>query len=699
MRALHRVALGLLALAGCGAIAAAGQAAESGSSRAVAIVSSLLGDKVRISAPPSRLLEIDLEGATLSGATVAGMLTQLALEDQDDDRVLLRGVLIRNGRVRDQLTLEDLTVPFALAFSSLELGGGTVFANMTFAKKVTFTDVSWSSSFFVDRSSFLEGLSISGNSSLRPRPDAPDEAALYINKTEISRDLTISGLEVFGASQFYDNQISSALRIDRARFYGTLKIRNNKFAGLMIYRSIHLGYVSLYTNDIDRLELKGDVYLSGFDVMQNEIFDMAEIIDISLFGEQNQFALNRIGRELYFKPEFITHRSGLIMLAGNTVQGLATVAVPESRLRPAPPGLWQPLRLDLGSSAFHGKLQIRLQRETPPKKPDQPDKEPDRKADEKPETPPARAQNQDYCYRGDGAERALTTDLSAAEAARFDWDLPIGDCRFVWAGNGFHYQQWISQRRPADHVAGLLDWRFQIAGPQPSALVYMSEHLRSQGWFTDSRNIMFEAKKMDYEPSPDCNPTWNVSSSTFWGSDGCVVQSAMFDFLYTSGFGVKPEYALFFLVCTWLLGVVVYHPYVWIMRARTPGDRPIVVIPHWLDRLLERSYRRLYAAAPGSAAARARLVRCRPARPVCRRSLRGSPRRVAHTSRAGRAPRWLARCTATTRPASIRRAAFSCIRTTSPRASICGSSASMPRSRSSICTPTTSTSPRSSWCS
>lgn len=87
---------------------------------------------------------------------------------------------------------------------------------------------------------------------------------------------------------------------------------------------------------------------------------------------------------------------------------------------------------------------------------------------------------------------------------------------------------------------------------------------------------------MEYAPSPGC-----FEISQFWRSE-CVGQIALYLYLLPSGFRTSPAYGIVSLLCVWLLGVGIYYPYSWIMRARTASDRPVVSIFFWLDVLFKR---------------------------------------------------------------------------------------------------------------
>lgn len=520
-----------------------------------------------------RVLDVDLQDRAVSGERIATLLTQLALEDADSDPVLLRAIRIANGRAADELLLQDLTVPFVVIFSDIDFEAGLTFVNVNFARKVVFERISSRGKLFIDRSSFAQGLSIVGESSLALPRQGQDATSLHVNKTLVERDLLISGLLSDGLVEFYDNRIEPALRIEDAEMRKGVRIRDNNLADLLIYSSAFNDYLSIYSNEIDRLEIKNNQRLANLDLSQNEIQNMAEISDAPLTGESFQFAFNVLERELYFAPAAIADELDKVALVGNAVRGLATVAIPRSRLSTA-----NALRLDLGSSTFEGLLRIRL-------------------------SPPGNdgavraAAGETYCHRQeDQRTPAVIVDLTAVRATRFAWDLPLGDCRYLWQGSGFRYGQWVADGAERDPIRELLDWRRQISEPQSEALLYMSEHLRDLGRFTDSRNIIFEAKRTDYLPSPHCAEAWAVSSARFWDSSSCVVQRLRYWFLYTSGFGVKPEFGLYFLFWTWLLGACVYYPYSWATRAIGKQARPIVLIPQWLDAALDWSYRRLHQA-------------------------------------------------------------------------------------------------------
>ena len=124
--------------------------------------------------------------------------------------------------------------------------------------------------------------------------------------------------------------------------------------------------------------------------------------------------------------------------------------------------------------------------------------------------------------RADGVVRV---NLEAADIRTLGWHLPL-DCGYRWKGFGLKYRLW----QPHDAAAGTLSgknndgdlsplrvfraWRTTLWSHEPAPLDAMSHYLTDNGAYVQSREIMLEAKRLNYAPS--CPPDSYTVACPFW---------------------------------------------------------------------------------------------------------------------------------------------------------------------------------------
>ncbi|MEM7044329.1 MAG: hypothetical protein AAF543_16085 [Pseudomonadota bacterium] len=106
--------------------------------------------------------------------------------------------------------------------------------------------------------------------------------------------------------------------------------------------------------------------------------------------------------------------------------------------------------------------------------------------------------------------------LRATFARTLRWNLPL-TCDYRWLGYGLSYDLWIKGkfateslgRMPdvnavrADHIA-FEAWRKTLRLYEPSSLTTVSEYLAEKGEYVESREVLLEAKRLNYVPN--CPP-------------------------------------------------------------------------------------------------------------------------------------------------------------------------------------------------
>lgn len=497
----------------------------------------------------SRVLEIDFGLGAVNGEELAALIEALALAERDRDPVLFLSVNIRRGKVDTDLHLDGLDIGFRLRFDHMHFAN-VAFENITLNGQLIFNRSLWDGFLFIDNSTLEDGLRILDNSIFR---DAAK--SLHINKTRIARDLTIVSAQFFGEVWFYDNQIEPSLRIENnVTFYQGARMRDNDLGDLIILGARFHDFLSVFSNMIDRVEIKGTKHFGLVQISQNRISDALWIINNAFNHGQSltslgvQIDINTVLGELYFQPSVISYGIEHLSFAGSEVHRLASIRIPEGRTRLRS---LAPLHVDLDYGTFASLLVVGSD---------------GRSRD---------AELSTYCFENSRSEIIVSVGLTSARAARFRWPFPAS-CGFVWSGNGFVYEQWLDQAG-RDSAASLPNWRFQLSRPEPNALLKLAAYLHEQGQFTVSRQIMFEAKEFDYRPRRDCLPMLSGDQTTlrFWAEESCIRQHMLHKFLLTAGFGVKPEYSAVALALSWLVGVLVYYPYCWIVRSRgRPRENP-----------------------------------------------------------------------------------------------------------------------------
>jgi hypothetical protein len=172
-----------------------------------------------------------------------------------------------------------------------------------------------------------------------------------------------------------------------------------------------------------------------------------------------------------------------------------------------------------------------------------------------------------FCPDGDDGPVRLI-NLTNASIDILAWNFPIR-CDVQWDGTGLTYAYWgdpdlkggaAPLRTDDDFIESLKAWRFTMQEPNSEALDFMAGYLHSRGRFSDSRDLREEAKEVNYRPQ-------SLADLGSW---------VVYGLLLPTGFGVKPELALFWLFVGWLIGGAVYYGY---RRWSQSGGWPPVAEP------------------------------------------------------------------------------------------------------------------------
>jgi hypothetical protein len=172
----------------------------------------------------------------------------------------------------------------------------------------------------------------------------------------------------------------------------------------------------------------------------------------------------------------------------------------------------------------------------------------------------------------------LTIDLRDLRTDTLSWQIPksVAHC---WKGSGLRFRHWASKSdensgewRDGDYTS-LIDWASTLKDGHSEVLQHISIYLESRGKFNDARDVLRDAKEKDYEVQPRCKRLVLPIER-----DSCVRQAFVYSFLWPTGFGVKPELGIFWLIVVWLVFAALYGTYSSYWSLRT-GKKPWLLLP------------------------------------------------------------------------------------------------------------------------
>ncbi|MGI9452009.1 MAG: hypothetical protein ACR2QH_15420 [Geminicoccaceae bacterium] len=225
-----------------------------------------------------------------------------------------------------------------------------------------------------------------------------------------------------------------------------------------------------------------------------------------------------------------------------------------------------------------------------------------------------------YCGPPKTGQQPTTINFKAARIRTLRWNMPL-DCNHRWMGYGFAYDLWLpgkntlksmgrqdedhdnadaSRPQPPDDHEALMKWRFSLASYEASSLNTMSNYLAGKASYVASRNILLEAKRLNY--APDCSPDTTAPKciqqdsfrqgnlrASLWAAFAGDADSAnrntngsgdpegpsrwdqswratMLILLWPGGYGAKPERALLLLLGAMFAFFLLYVSYSLVLR-------------------------------------------------------------------------------------------------------------------------------------
>lgn len=440
--------------------------------------------------------------------------------------------------------------------------------------------------------------------------DASTPSGLYIHASTFRQSLRFNRTHL-GALSSYSNRIGRFLSW-QTRFGDQLTFSDNDVGSFDV--SSHLATKTAI--NFNRIE--NDFFLFGHSVMEGRI----DSVDINS---------NRIGGGIGFSnfPSGVLPET--ISLESNHVGNGSLLCVPRH---------WTGT-LSLDGSSYDGKLAIGVTRSLDPKaEADELDDDSESLKCSWQSWTPERFHEDENVYCKDLRSRAflqkerktprklgvVKVDLEAVEVRTLVWQLPL-QCKYRWSGFGLDYRLW----HPAENAAEILSeqtghwdlsplrvfkaWRTTLWGHEPAPLDMMSRYLTENGAYNESREILLEAKRLNYAPA--CKPTENtltcadsmlfggMVASFFSDPEGGASSSAiaadaktvpqeeqgepsvepsafsangkesflerfrgtsMLLLLWPGGYGAKPERAVGLIGLSAIVFFVIYVGYAWIMR-------------------------------------------------------------------------------------------------------------------------------------
>jgi hypothetical protein len=358
----------------------------------------------------------------------------------------------------------------------------------------------------------------------------------------------------------YRNRIEG-LEVRSSTFRAALRIERSEISSVSIHDADASGHLIVEYNRADIVDIRRSKFRSTPYVNYNTITGNLELASISLHLRPESFdpevAVNKIGGQLWYMPE-VLNQVRRVDLTLNAVARLATVYPPED---------WTGM-IDLSNSKIGSRLKL-----GDFKRYAEPPDEPAGQADEGDEVwlPPYAPNPRGYSCSQSGIPPSILVNLTNVETDVLAWNFPLS-CAVQWDGAGLRYRYWGDpdlkptgivvashdaeavtgsalaaapsaqgpgrHRDEGDFGAAFKEWRHMLYERSSGPLSVMAEYLHERGDFSGSRALLRDAKATDY-----------------------AGQWLVYYMLWPTGFGAKPERALYWLFVLWLIGIAIYWFY------------------------------------------------------------------------------------------------------------------------------------------
>jgi hypothetical protein len=501
--------------------------------------------------------------ATVDGALLARILTVpellpprldggLVLENlivtgtlELTDAMIDLPVVLRHARFRpaDTMMLADHLAPIAIRLDR---------AHFAAAFEIRESDVA--GHLLIDHSVFARGLTLAevvvssraGLSHPRAEGHLGRSAALHVRHSTFGADLSLVNVAIFNppvrmdwgdsaghSAEFEDVTVSPRFEMQDLYAEGNLEIARSELGTVSLQDFQIAGEFLLESNRLTRMKIADGNFYARTYINQNRVLQDVAIDRIGIYPQSADsipiFRANQIGGSFMWAPSFVNGRISRIDLTYNRVDGLASVFPPDGSTAEIDlSNVEMPTKLELGRSYWYldecGRRALYNSEEI---------------AD-------------DSCpAKDDEPERLI--NLTNASIDILSWNFPLRS-NVRWDGVGLRYAYWgdpdlkggANPLRTDEHfIESLKAWRFAMQEPNSEAFDFMGSYLHSRGRFSDSRDLQEAAKEVNYRPK-------NLADLGGW---------VVYGLLLPTGFGVKPELALFWLFVGWLIGGAVYYLY------------------------------------------------------------------------------------------------------------------------------------------
>lgn len=611
------------------------------------------------------VLDLQIDGADERATIAAPPLIRLLSSPHLLPPAAFGGLVLRNAEIEGALLFYNLHLDRPLALVNVTFGGGgyskAVFQqgdiegaaisiqHSRFNDYLTIQDSRICGDVLIRDSEFQETLQLSNVIQPEDAACGGEDPKLELQATRFDQSLTISRSE-FGRLFAVSNDIQSFL-LSRNQFRTHFQVQSNAISNFEIYGAAFARHVSVKYNQI-----AGDFFINysvsdragpqvatieTLEINSNRIGGGLGLVDFAprILPVELDFRSNRVGNgsEFCLPPPW----RGELLLHGSTYEGTLAIGLAELELDPAPIAL--PIMADKGAPGSRAAATAAPQPGTEIKR-DPPCYGPYFVETSRSEgrycAPREQATGMAAADQGrvpiDTSGRSLAlVDLEATRIRTLRWHMPL-HCTYRWSGFGLTYELWDAPAQARNtfirqhdkwREAAFNTWRTTLVSHDPAALDAMSRYFADKGAYVASRNILLEAKRLNYAPA--CPPdesigaclvrvfqapslikdvqaaTDDVTDAWFesWGER--ALRAFKLVLLWPGGYGAQPERALILLIGGVFAFAALYFVYVggvWRRYARLDG---------WLVRLQE-----LLHAPPGGGQAPAREAPGRQPRPL-----------------------------------------------------------------------------------
>lgn len=525
------------------------------------------------------------------------------------------GMVLQNADITDAMVFHNVHLTMPLSFAHVRFGGGD-YSKRVFGieQPVTDTAIAIIHSRFDDRIQFVDSLfcghvriidshlhetlafegvkQVRGSDCHRPsdRAASLNSKPPFVNIDGSRFEQSLSTIRsLFGALMMDGNDIDMLIS-SRTDFGRKLQVWNNDIGSLQIDCSNLARVVDFSYNHVVK-----DAFIYGSHHAKN----YGSIACANWWSQPARWlshptkiliTSNRIGGGLGLQGLDPATLQSPVDLSSNRVGNGSVIALPAADTEL---GLWNG-RFELNGSTYNGTLKIStdLARKFLP----------DGLQEYWNSLPVVREK---YCENA-SSDPFATIDFMAARIHILRWNLPL-DCRYRWLGYGLSYDLWLADENPekqrssierGDHQGYLKAWRQMLVSAKAAPLNAMSDYLTDNGSSVDGREILREAKRLNYAQKcppdlwthaclwrmikPDLTWLWPDGEAIAASTDAAdvptpVEQRNWFEhlasalklaLLWPGGFGAAPEQALFWLFGCTLICWLIYAAYAFWLKHR-----------------------------------------------------------------------------------------------------------------------------------